>query len=74
MVDKENIEKYKKRYKKVIQDSYNINFGRIITDLEIEEGISKLLPRMEEDFKKLPDFSEQNFNRYMESNNLDLTI
>jgi hypothetical protein len=74
MVNKENIEKYKKRYKKVIQDSYNINFGRIITDLEIEEGISKLLPRMEEDFKKLPDFSEQNFNRYMEGNNLDLTF
>ena len=74
MVSKENIEKYIKRYKKVIQGSYNANFGRIISDLEIEEGISRLLPRMEEDFKKLPDFSEQNFNRYMEGNNLDLTF
>jgi hypothetical protein len=70
----ENAEKYIQRYKKIIQDFYEMNFMRTISDLEIEEGISRLIPRMKEDFENLPDFSEENFNRYMEGNNLELTV
>lgn len=74
MTEKEKTGEYTKRYKKVIKDCYEANFGRIISDSEIEEGISRLLPRMERDFKTLPDFSEESFNRYMNGNNLDLTF
>jgi hypothetical protein len=72
MIDEENIDKYIKRYEKKIRESYQINFGRNISDQEIKNGVSSLLSRMRDDFKKMPDFSEKNFDHYMNGNNLDL--
>ncbi len=65
-------EEIENRHIKTIKSAYKVNFERDITEEEIKEVLTHLLPRMENDLKETKGFSDAEFERYMSSGNNDL--
>ena len=63
-----DIQKIKETIRPMVINSYKENFQRQISKDEILEVFKYLIPRMENDLMELKDFSEKEFELYMNSN------